>query len=127
MTVSALFDRMKIPPWGLSSGLPGGTTDMSIRQAGDDRFRHFSEVFGTVSASKFTNLVVRQGDLIRIVSAGGGGHGDPRERGAERVLRDVRNRYVSPERARDQYGVAVVKRDGQWKLDADLPRTSGAD
>lgn len=117
MTVSALFDRMKIPPWGLSSGLPGGTTDMSIRQSGDDRFRHFSEVFGTVSASKFTNLVVHQGDLIRIVSAGGGGHGDPRERGAGRVLEDVRNRYVSPERAQDLYGVSVTRRHGRWALD----------
>jgi N-methylhydantoinase B/oxoprolinase/acetone carboxylase alpha subunit len=107
MTVSALFDRMLIPPWGLRGGHAGGSTGIAIKRAGDDKFRLFSEVFGTVSPSKFSNLIVHEGDVIRIVSSGGGGFGDPGERLAEDVFRDVRNRYVSRAEAADRYGVAV--------------------
>jgi N-methylhydantoinase B/oxoprolinase/acetone carboxylase alpha subunit len=105
MTVSALFDRAKIPPWGLAGGGPGGLAGIAIRQAGDTEYRSFSDVFGTVSPSKFSNVTVRAGDRIRLVSAGGGGYGDPRRRPREDVLRDVRNRYVSERSARKDYGV----------------------
>ena len=104
LTVSALFDRMLVAPWGLAGGREGGTTSISIRRAGDDRFRLFTEVFGTVSPSKFSNVVVHEGDVIRLVSSGGGGYGDPRDRPREEVLRDVRDRYVSPEAAAAVYG-----------------------
>jgi N-methylhydantoinase B len=108
ITVSALFDRMAIPPWGLRGGHAGGSTGIEIKRAGDDQFRLFTDVFGTVSPSKFSNIVVHDGDLIRITSSGGGGFGDPGERPAAEVLRDVRNRYVSVAEAEDRYGVTVA-------------------
>ena len=40
-------------------------------------FRRFSEVFGTVSDSKFTRVIVTEGDEIMLNSAGGGGYGEP--------------------------------------------------
>lgn len=46
-------------------------------------------------------------DIISIVGPGAGGYGNPRERALENVLRDVRCGYVSPEQAREIYGVAV--------------------
>jgi N-methylhydantoinase B/oxoprolinase/acetone carboxylase alpha subunit len=110
MTVSALFDRMLIPPWGLEGGSSGGTTGISIQRRGDDAFRHFTDVFGTVSPSKFSNLEVYEGDRIRLVSSGGGGYGDPRQRPREDVLADVRNRYVSAQSAIDLYGTEVPER-----------------
>ena len=112
MTISALFDRMLIPPWGWGGGRPGGTTSISIKRAGDDEFRLFTEVFGTVSPSKFSNVVVHEGDMIRIVSSGGGGFGDPSERPQEEVLRDVRDRYVSEQVAAEAYGVAAREPEG---------------
>jgi N-methylhydantoinase B len=48
------------------------------------------------------------GDKITIVSSGGGGYGDPLQREADSVLRDVRNGLVSIELARDLYGVAIT-------------------
>ena len=95
---------MQMAPWGLAEGGEGGTTSISIRRAGDDRFRLFTEVFGTVSPSKFSNVVVHEGDVISLVSSGGGGYGDPRDRPRVEVLRDVRDRYVSPEAAAAVYG-----------------------
>ena len=50
---------------------------------------------------------LEDGDIVRVVFAGGGGLGDPRERDPERVLEDVRNGLVSLEAARETYGVVV--------------------
>jgi N-methylhydantoinase B len=51
---------------------------------------------------------LRSGERVLIFCAGGGGVGDPFARDPEAVLSDVRDGFVSPARARDEYGVAVV-------------------
>ena len=43
--------------------------------------------------------------MIRVFTGSGGGCGDPRERDPEPVRADVRNGLLSPQRARDVYGV----------------------
>ena len=43
-------------------------------------------------------LPVRPGDGFRVLTAGGGGYGDPRERDPEAVREDVRDGYVSAKR-----------------------------
>jgi N-methylhydantoinase B len=48
---------------------------------------------------------VEPGDRFRVLSAGGGGRGNARERDPERVREDVLDGFVSPEAARDVYGV----------------------
>jgi N-methylhydantoinase B len=50
-------------------------------------------------------VAVESGDRFRVLSAGGGGRGDPREREAERVREDVLDGFVSREAAHDVYGV----------------------
>ena len=49
---------------------------------------------------------------LAIQSPGGGGVGDPLEREVERVVRDVRDGVVSPDVAKDVYGV-VMRADGK--------------
>jgi N-methylhydantoinase B len=44
---------------------------------------------------------------LTISSAGGGGFGDPRRRGAQRVREDVRDGLVSAQAAKDAYGVVL--------------------
>ena len=39
------------------------------------------------------------------MAGGGGGYGDPRERDRETVRRDLRNGVISPDAARDLYGL----------------------
>jgi N-methylhydantoinase B len=46
--------------------------------------------------------------ILRCLTNGGGGWGDPFARDPERVLADVRNEYVSIDAAAAQYGVVVV-------------------
>ncbi len=52
--------------------------------------------------------VLGRGDAFVFYAAGGGGYGDPLDRDAEAVARDVAEDWVSPERARSDYGVAIT-------------------
>jgi N-methylhydantoinase B len=51
------------------------------------------------------------GEWIRGIEAGGGGYGDPLEREPRAVLSDVLERWVTPQAAREVYGVVLV--DGE--------------
>jgi N-methylhydantoinase B len=52
--------------------------------------------------------VLHRGDILLLETGGGGGHGHPFDRPAERVLQDVDDGFVSPEAARRDYGVAII-------------------
>jgi N-methylhydantoinase B len=58
--------------------------------------------------SKVAGLRLWQGDLLSVEFAGGGGWGSPYERDPERVRGDVVRNYVSPARAREDYGVVLT-------------------
>jgi N-methylhydantoinase B len=48
------------------------------------------------------------GDVLVFFAPGGGGFGDPLDREPPRVANDVANGWVTPERAREMYGVALT-------------------
>ena len=111
ITVSAVFERMQVSPWGLLGGGKATTSAILVQKRGDDRFRTFAEVYGTVSAAKFANCVVEPGDRILIQSPGGGGYGPPSSRDPQLVLDDVEQGFISEQAAQEVYQVAMV-RDG---------------
>ena len=49
--------------------------------------------------------VVHKGDRVLLNPAGSGGYGDPKQRPAEAVRRDVANGYVSVQAAAADYGI----------------------
>lgn len=113
--INGLGERMKIPPFGLAGGHPGGVSGVFVRRRGDNDWRDLAEAFGAVSPSKFHGLNAGIDDAFRIVAGGGGGYGPPHERPPEEVVADVRGGFVSPQAARAVYGVAVSLRDdGSW-------------
>lgn len=116
ITVSALFNRMLVDPFGLHGGRPGRNSGIYVRPAGAGEWRTFSEVFGTMSPSKFSNVVLRRGDQVKLVAPGGGGLGDPLDREPERVLADVAEGLVTPAAAGDSYGVEVARTNGEWTV-----------
>jgi N-methylhydantoinase B len=65
-------------------------------------------------------LRLAPGDTVYATSAAGAGYGLPWERDAQRVLRDVREGWVSAEQAMEVYGVVV--RDGELDEDATARR-----
>jgi N-methylhydantoinase B len=89
--------RSGYAPWGLRGGKPGvvGHTLMRTPEHPDYAKPPNPRPF----APSGTEVMFR--------TSGGGGWGDPLERDPERVLRDVREGYVSVERAREAYGVVL--------------------
>ena len=107
ITVSAIFNRMLVQPFGLHGGKPGRSSGIHVRRAGEQAWRTFQEAFGTTSPSKFSGIVLKKGDQVRIIAPGGGGWGDPLEREPERVLQDVTEGFVTPASALRDYGLEV--------------------
>ena len=111
-------DRQKFQPFGLYGGKPGAFAASVINPDSDDP---------KVPPGKFMTTMV-EGDVFRATLAGGGGWGDPLEREAALVLDDVRNEKVSPECAREEYGVEIdveamrVDKDATRELRADMER-----
>jgi N-methylhydantoinase B len=66
-------------PWGLAGGRPGGKAGMWLNPDRPDGRRLNSKVIGQV---------LKKGDVLRLVGAGGGGWGDPRTRDAALAERD---------------------------------------
>jgi N-methylhydantoinase B len=56
---------------------------------------------------KTSGIALDEGDTVTITAGGGGGYGNPLERNAEEVRRDVINGYVTPESAKRDYGAAI--------------------
>jgi N-methylhydantoinase B len=87
-----------VAPKGIENGLDG-RTGKCILNPGTEKER--------VLPSRCSDLTLHPGDVIRLETPGGGGIGSARERDPEKVLSDVRNGYVTREKAREIYGVAV--------------------
>jgi N-methylhydantoinase B len=105
-------DKHAIEPFGSDDGLAGGKGACVVNPGGDKEKR---------LPSRFGDQRLSKGDLLRIERPGGGGLGNPLSRAAEQVLEDVRQGYVSVERARSEYNVAISYSDTEPCLD--LPET----
>jgi N-methylhydantoinase B len=66
---------------------------------------------------------LRAGDLFRLDTPGGGGHGDPLARDPQRVLADVREGVMSKEAAERDYGVVLKPAGRAWLLDVAATQT----
>lgn len=95
--LTAGYTRSKFPPWALDGGNEGSPNYVDVIRK-DGSTEHYSFVSG---------LTMNQDDVIRIVTGTGGGLGDPKQRDPEAVKEDVKNGLITPERAKDVYGVAT--------------------
>jgi N-methylhydantoinase B len=110
--MSYCSDRSRSITWGINGGLPGIPHGVNLTQDGE-----MTEM-GTV----FSNHPVSEGDEFVRPSSGGGGFGDPLERDPEAVLEDVKDDYVSIERAAKDYGVVIEAIDPEiceYEIDHD--------
>ncbi|HXX83185.1 MAG TPA: hydantoinase B/oxoprolinase family protein [Casimicrobiaceae bacterium] len=81
--------RFRLPPEGLAGGKPGAHAQFLVNGRPGDPYG-------------LTQLA--PGDVVVMDAAGGGGYGDPRERDAQALARDVSEGKVSAERALIDYG-----------------------
>lgn len=94
-TLTTAFTRDRIRPWPLAGGQEGSSNYVEVFRSdgGHERF------------ANTTDLVLDEGDVIRIHTGNGAGFGDPGQRDIEAVLKDVRLGFLSYARAREIYGV----------------------
>src|SRR5204863_6261720 len=115
--ITAMYSRSKVPPWGLSGGRDGSVNYVHVLRS-DGREEKYS------SCAK---LPLKRGDVVRIVTANGGGYGDPRKRLRERVLADLEDGYITRAVAEELYGFDAgtarsltcrwrLKACGQWRV-----------
>ena len=91
-------DRAVVPPWGLFGGLPSTPSRCLVKTPDGGVRRLPSKVTTTVEPE---HVIVTQ-------TPGGGGWGDPKRRDPGAVRLDVLEGFVSVERAREVYGVALT-------------------
>ena len=101
-TFTVLSDRQRLRPWGLEGGGDGSATKVVLLSRGRE----------TDLPAKST-LTLAAGDMVQVMTAGGGGCGDPGGRRREAVAKDVANGLLTEERARSEYHLAGAGRPRQ--------------
>jgi N-methylhydantoinase B len=108
------LDNCRQPAFGVNGGLSGAPGRIVVNP-------------GTPAERDLATMSdgnrLKRGDLIRIITPGGGGWGCPLDRPAEDVLADVLDGFVSEEAARRDYGV-VIAGDGVDEAATDRLRAS---
>jgi N-methylhydantoinase B len=84
--------RYRYPPEGLFNGKDGAKAQFLVNGA---------------KGNPYGLTQLGPGDVVTMDAAGGGGYGNPLDRDPELLEQDVANGYVSPERAREDYGVVI--------------------
>lgn len=90
-------NRSIFAPWGTLGGRAGARS-LFLKNPGTP---------GEVSLGNIDFVACNPGDVIRVIGPGAGGYGDPYSREPALVLRDVRCGFVSPGKAKSDYGVVI--------------------
>ncbi|MEU9337331.1 hydantoinase B/oxoprolinase family protein [Streptomyces sp. NPDC048290] len=92
--LSLWWERSVTPAWGLFGGEAGAAPRVTLNPGGPQ----------ARSLLKANALPVRDGDVLRCESGGGGGYGPVAERAETAVAEDVRQGVLSAEHVRERYG-----------------------
>lgn len=93
---SFVMDHGRFGPPGVQGGREGARNVVLLhRDGGTSIPEHLS---------KDQDILIRAGDRIEVMTPGGGGYGDPRERDPAATARDVERGYYSAEEARRLFG-----------------------
>jgi N-methylhydantoinase B/oxoprolinase/acetone carboxylase alpha subunit len=99
-----LTDRHDHRAWGLEGGGEGAPGMTLFQAAGSGEWQTMVAAFNKRSTSKWSNVVIKSGDRIQILTPGGGGWGDTAERDAAAVADDVAEGWISESAAASIYG-----------------------
>ena len=99
-------DRVRLGCYGVAGGKAGQPFCVTVDLHGKAK-----DLGGLVDGEPLA-----AGQVLRVVTTGGGGWGDPLTREPERVALDVLQGKVSPEAARQDYGVVLEMRAGEHQV-----------
>ncbi|MBL1420544.1 MAG: hydantoinase B/oxoprolinase family protein [Alphaproteobacteria bacterium] len=94
------FGRNQTPPWGIHGGQEGSTNRFEVidGKTGD------VAIYGRLNERKLF-----KGDVVRIITGGGGGWGNPSERPESEIKADIDLGLLSAKRAYAEYGYKVAE------------------
>lgn len=115
-TLAMRLDSIDYPPWGVAGGKNGGIGSCVVNPGQPNE-----RIIPPVSDGS----IVRRGDIVRVITGGGGGWGHPYDRPVELVLEDVLGGFVGRAAAETEYGV-VFSEDGV-EIDLALTEAKRAD
>jgi len=98
--INILGDNAFVPPAGLAGGHRGGPNRWEIRRG--DTVMPVSEIYRSKGIHP-----LEAGDVIHVMTPGGGGWGFPEDRDPEMVRADVIDEKISVEHAFEAYGVVL--------------------
>lgn len=91
--VTATFLGAIVPTWGINGGEDGSYNYFEVIRKNGEREK----------GSMVTNLELERGDILRLVTATGGGYGDPQLRTKQDVASDIKNGYITELQAKENY------------------------
>ena len=97
-TISIHDDRWFVPPWGVNGGEPGKRARKLLEKPDGTQI---------IIGNKVEDVHVEEGDQLHFITWGGGGWGDPLDRDAALVGKEIKQGLVSAKGARD-YGVVAT-------------------
>lgn len=113
MLIAYLCDGVNFPAKGVRGGGPGHPMVPS-------KVKIFKS--GKIKESALPGMgieTLKRGEYIKSIIGGGGGYGDPLERDPELVRIRVRDEWVSPQKARETYGVVLKNVENSDKIEVD--------
>ncbi|WHY89307.1 hydantoinase B/oxoprolinase family protein [Neobacillus cucumis] len=96
--LSVSFGRHQFTPWGMNGGENGSSNYVKIVKSD-------GQTVGPLGVT--ARYPLNKGDVAQLVTATGGGYGNPLIRPADKVASDVKNGYVSVQQAEEKFGVIV--------------------
>ena len=105
--VSLWFERSKTTAWGLFGGENGKGPNVEIIHSEGNKENKL----------KANGMQIKTGTKITTYTGGGGGFEKAKERNISDVLNDVKNKYISINKAKDDYNVIVTP---DMKVDNEL-------
>jgi N-methylhydantoinase B len=113
MTAAYVTDGHHYPPRGTRGGGDGApSVPFKTRADGSEE-----------AIAPIAQVDLEPGELLGHLLSGGGGYGDPVEREPELVLEDVLAGFVTAGRARDVYGVVLIRGAATGDLAVDAVAT----
>ena len=111
-SASLLGERGRFAPFGILGG--------KSAQSAEHVFTLQGEEYRPEHITKDENVHMQAGDVLCLMTPGGGGYGDPFERPPALVLQDVRRGYYDRATAMREYGVRI--QPDAWVVDEESTR-----
>lgn len=105
-------DRREVRPYGLAGGSSGAPSITTLRTHDGEELLLPTKVTRSIG----------HGDVLRHVTAGGGGYGSPREREYQSLLADVISGKISVSHTAEAYGISIPISDIERLPQASPPR-----